>query len=258
MAGLFGGFFNYDKEGPGVEKDAPKKKGFIVFFEIFFKNFWKLAVCSVWFLALCLLVVTNGLAFAGFTNVARNMALDRHSFGTSDFFDTIKKNWKQALPAGIINIIILLILVGDIFFFWNSTEGALMLIGLAVVVTVLLLFIMMQFYMWTIMITFKLKLKQIYINSFKFALIGLKRNVLIMLIMLLAIAAIFGLIVININIITLVASLLIMFVLPGFHFLLVQFNTFEKIKKFMIIPYYKDHPDEDLELRRSMGILEEE
>ncbi len=257
MAGLFGGLFNYDKEGPGVEKDAPQKKGFIVFFEIFFKNFWKLAVCSVWFIAFCIPIFTNGLAFAGFTNVARNMALDRHSFGTSDFFDTIKKNWKQALPAGIINIIILLILIGDIFFFYNSTEGAIMLIGIAVVVTVLILFIMMQFYLWTIMITFKLKLKQIYINSFKFALIGLKRNILIILLMLLCLASILGLIIINVNIITLVATLLMVFALPGLIFLLIEFNTFPKIKQFMIIPYYRDHPDEDIELRRSMGILDD-
>ena len=111
MAGLFGSFFNYDKEGPGVEKDAPEKKGFIVFFEIFFKNFWKLAICSIWFIALCFPIVTNGLAFAGFTNVTRNMSLDRHSFGTSDFFDTVKKNWKQALAAGIINLIIYMVLI---------------------------------------------------------------------------------------------------------------------------------------------------
>ncbi len=257
MAGIFGGLFNYDKEGPGVEKDAPKKKGFIVFFEIFFKNFWKLAVCSVWFIALCIPVITSGLAFAGFTNVVRNIALDRHSFGTSDFFDTIKKNWKQALAAGIINIIILLILAGDIVFFYKSTDGAIMLVGLAVVATVLFLFIMMQFYMWTIMITFKLKLKQIYVNSFKFALIGLKRNVLVILINLLSFAAIFGMLMINVNIITMLATALVIFVIPPFNFMVIQFNTFEKIKKLMIIPYYKDHPDEDLELRRSMGILEE-
>lgn len=257
MAGIFGGLFNYDKEGPGVEKDAPKKKGFIVFFEIFFKNFWKLAVCSVWFIALCIPVITSGLAFAGFTNVVRNMALDRHSFGTSDFFDTIKKNWKQALAAGIINIIILLILAGDIVFFYKSTDGAIRLVGLAVVATVLFLFIMMQFYMWTIMITFKLKLKQIYVNSFKFALIGLKRNVLVILINLLSFAVIFGMLMINVNIITMLATALVIFVIPPFNFMVIQFNTFEKIKKLMIIPYYKDHPDEDLELRRSMGILEE-
>ena len=132
-----------------------------------------------------------------------------------------------------------------------------MLVGLAVVATVLFLFIMMQFYMWTIMITFKLKLKQIYVNSFKFALIGLKRNVLVILINLLSFAAIFGMLMINVNIITMLATALVIFVIPPFNFMVIQFNTFEKIKKLMIIPYYKDHPDEDLELRRSMGILEE-
>ncbi len=257
MAGLFGGFFNYDKEGPGVEKDAPAKKGFIVFFELYFKNFWKLTISSVWFLILSIPIVTSGLAAAGFTNVTRNIALDRHSFGTSDFFDTVKKNWKQALPAGIINIIILLILVGDLFFFYNATSGAMMLFGLAVVVTVLLLFVMMQFYMWTIMITFKLKLKQIYVNSFKFALIGLKRNFLVILLLAVLYAAIVGLFLINVNIIALVATLIAVFALPGFQFLLIQFNIFENIKKYMIIPYYTEHPDEDIELRRSMGILED-
>ena len=26
MAGIFGGLFNYDKEGPGISKNAPKKQ----------------------------------------------------------------------------------------------------------------------------------------------------------------------------------------------------------------------------------------
>ena len=30
MAGFFG-LFNYEKEGPGISKDAPKKKQFIAF-----------------------------------------------------------------------------------------------------------------------------------------------------------------------------------------------------------------------------------
>lgn len=256
MAGLFGSFFNYDKEGPGVEKDAPRKKGFIVFFEIYFKNFWKLAISTVWFWLLTIPIVTSGLACAGFTNVARNMSLDRHSFGTSDFFETIKKNWKQALPAGIINVLILslLILAGD---FYISLSGTFSLIGIAVVITCTLLFMMMQFYFWTILITFKLKLKQIYVNSFKFALIGLKRNFLVILLLVVFYAAIFGLFLINKNIISLIAFLIAIFALPGFQFLIIQFNIFENIKKFMIIPYYEEHPDEDIELRRSMGIFED-
>ncbi len=38
--GLFG--FNYSKPGPGVDKDAPKKKGIFLYFELFFRKFWKL------------------------------------------------------------------------------------------------------------------------------------------------------------------------------------------------------------------------
>lgn len=258
MSGLFGGFFNYDKEGPGVEKDAPKKRKFIVFFEIYFKNFWKLAVSSLWYLVLTIPIITSGFAAAGFTNVARNISLDKHSFGTSDFFETVKKNWRQALPAGIINVLILFLLIGDILFFINSVTGVMSVIGLSVVITVSVLFLMMQFYMWTIMITFKLKLKQIYINSFKFTLIGLKKNIFIIFIMLVIFAVLFGIYLINVNLLALVATLIGLFAVPGFIFLLIQFNTFDNIKKYMIIPYYNEHPDEDIELRRSMGIYGEE
>lgn len=256
MAGFFG-LVNYEKEGPGVEKNAPKKKSFIVFFELFFKNFWKIAFSSFCFLLLSLPVITYGLAAVGFTNVTRNLALDTHSFGVSDFFETIKKNWKQALPAGIINTVILVWLIWDLYFFYNNTTGVFSVIAMAAVLTVLIVFIMMGYYMWTIMITFKLKLKQIYVNSFKFAIIGLKRNLLISVLLLVVYAAIFCLLLINRNIFTLLFVLLAVFVIPGFRFLLVEFNIFEKIKKFMIVPYYKEHPDEDLELRRRLGVEED-
>lgn len=46
--------FNYNKPGPGVDKDAPQKKGIFRYFEIFFRKFWKLLqvnmlyfICSI-------------------------------------------------------------------------------------------------------------------------------------------------------------------------------------------------------------------
>ena len=108
MAGFFG-LFNYEKEGPGISKNAPKKKGFIVFFETFFRNFWKFIVINLVYGLISLPVLTNGLASAGLTNVTRNIARDKHSFGVSDLWDTVKKNWKQALPAGIIKLVIYII-----------------------------------------------------------------------------------------------------------------------------------------------------
>ena len=105
MAGFFG-LFNYEKEGPGISKNAPKKKTFIVFFETFFRNFWKFITINLVYDLISVPVLTNGLASAGLTNVTRNIARDKHSFGLRDFFDTLKKKWKQALPAAIINTLV--------------------------------------------------------------------------------------------------------------------------------------------------------
>ena len=45
------GLFNrYLKEGPGVEKDAPKKKGIFLFFEIYFRKFFKLLKAGLYYM----------------------------------------------------------------------------------------------------------------------------------------------------------------------------------------------------------------
>ena len=35
---------------------------------------------------------------------------------------------------------------------------------------------------------------------------------------------------------------------------MIQYYTFPIIKKFIIDPYYEEHPDEDIEKRRDLGI----
>ena len=45
---------------------------------------------------------------------------------------------------------------------------------------------------------------------------------------------------------------------PGFSFLLMQYCTFPSIKKYIIDPYYAEHPDEDIEQRKNLGIEIEE
>lgn len=255
MAGFFG-LFDYEKEGPGVSKDAPQKKGFIRFFELYFKNFWKLTVNGIWYLLLTLPVVTSGLAAAGFTNVTRNMAVDRHSFGTSDFFDTIKKNFKQALPAGIINALIIGFLCYDIYFFYANAAGYYKIAGIAVCITALLFFCAMRYYIWIMLITFKLKLWSIYKNSFKFAFVGLKRNLLIFIALLPMYALCWFLGSTGTGITQFAFFIVILFVLPGYRFFAIQYNVFGVIKKHMIDPYYAEHPNDDIELRRSLGLID--
>ena len=42
--------------------------------------------------------------------------------------------------------------------------------------------------------------------------------------------------------------------LPAFRFLLIQFCTFPAVKKYIIDPYYKEHPGEDIQKRRDLGL----
>ena len=97
------GIFNgYLKEGPGVRKDAPKKKPFFQFFDIYFKRFWKLITLNMLYFVCCIPIITIGPATAGFTCVLRNYARDTHSFMFSDFFDAFIKNWKQSFAVSVI------------------------------------------------------------------------------------------------------------------------------------------------------------
>lgn len=255
MAGFFG-LFNYEKEGPGISKNGPKKKTFVVFFETFFRNFWKFIPINLVYILLSLPILTNGFANVGLTNVARNTARDKHSFGLSDFFETIKKNFKQSLLAGIINTIVYAFLIFDIWFF-NNNDGKFATIGLGIIFAILFVFSVMNFFLWTLIITFDFTLKQAYKNSFKFVFINLKYNLLCVLVNILIFA-------LNVAILFLAQSYwffallieLLLFVLlyPGFNALLIQYCTFPSIKKYIIDPYYAEHPDLDIEKRRALGI----
>ncbi len=252
----FFGLFNYNKEGPGISKNAPKKRTFIVFFETLFRNFWKFIPISVIYSIITLPQLTSGLSAVGMTNVARNTARDKHSFGLSDFFDTIKKNWKQALPAGIINTIIYIVLLFDVWFFWNS-EGMFATIGLALTFSIFFVFTVMNFYTWTLLITFKFTIKQIYKNSFKFVFLNLKGNLICFFGNLLFIGLFVGILLLlqaYFLIVVTIELLLYMIFYPSFKYLLVQYCVFPSIKKYIIDPYYEAHPDEDLDKRRDLGV----
>lgn len=256
MAGFFG-LFNYEKEGPGISKNAPKKKTFVVFFETFFRNFWKFITVNLVYCVLSLPIITNGLASAGMTNITRNIARDKHSFGLSDYFDTVKKNFKQALGAGILNALIYIVLFFDLFFFRNQENETVSVVGMGITFAMLFIFTVMNYFIWTLMITFKFSLKQIYKNSFKFVFINLKNN-LLCLISLIAVHTVYvGILFLLKNywlFVLTIELLLYMLTYPAFKYLLVQYCVFPSIKKYIIDPYYEEHPDEDIEKRRDLGI----
>lgn len=259
MAGFFG-FMDFTKEGPGIKKDGPKKKAFFVFFEMYFRNFWRFITINLVYTLLSLPIITTGMTSAGLTHVARNIARDKHSFGLSDFFETIKKNFKQALAVGIINVIITAIITFATYIYYKSfvaaeTTSTFNLVGLIVSLIVAMVFLMMQFYMYTLMITFGFSVKTLYVNSFKFVFVNFWKNLLCGILLLL----VYGIYIAIFMAfpywsVLLIEILIAAITLPAFRYLLIQFFTFGSIKKYIIDPYYKEHPDADIDKRRDLGL----
>ena len=94
-------------------------------------------------------------------------------------------------------------------------------------------------------------------NSFRFVFINLKKNLICFFANILILALNIGLIFLLQKYFLMVITIeLLIFVLvyPCFNALLVQYCTFPAIKKFIIDPYYAEHPDEDLDKRHDLGL----
>ncbi len=256
-------FKSYDTPGKGVSKNEREKRGFFRFFELYFRNFWTLMSAELWYFLLLILGVTNGLANVGMAYICRTAARDKHVFVVSDFFDAIKKNWKRALPLGLINIFIDVVAVFNVITVGSWIyEGTInRLYGWIVLLVTIFLFVLYsfaKFYQYTLMITFDFNLKTIFKNSLLLATLGIKHNLVIGLSLFFAYFLAFAAVLINFQFGVALITIVGIFIFPQFRMFLIQFNVFPEIRKYMIDPYYAEHPDADIEKRRELGILEED
>ena len=282
MAGFFG-LFNYAKEGPGVAKNAPKKRAFFAFMDIYGRKFWQLAVAGLLWSVTSLPIVTCGWADAGLTRITRSFSREKHAFLKEDFFESVKKNRRPALIVGIINLVITLILIYNLITLipimipglyllvgWaqedipaardlTTLETIVMIVSLMGYVT----FTWMKYYIPFLLITFKLKIKQIYKNAFLFAGANMKVNLLISVI-LIALYGVLGFVVlatanteVNYLVLTIVLALCVSIV-PAFRSFLIQYSIFPCIKKLIIDPYYEANPTADKQARLDLNLDVEE
>ena len=254
--GLFSNM--YTKEGKGVEKNAPQKNSFFTFFEYYARHFSKLLTGNMLYTIISFPVVTVGLAQAGLTYICRSAARDQHSFGSDDFFDTIRKNWKQSLISGIIDLVVFAVLGFDIFYAYATMADNMSFInqayfGISVVITLLYWF--SSFYRPFMIITFKMKLSKIYKNSLIFAMSSLGTNLVIALTHVILLILAFFLVYMLGYIGGVIVLLIYFLIYPAFSTFLIQYSIFPIIKKMMIDPYYEQHPDDDILLRRRLGLL---
>ena len=245
MAGFFG-LFDYSKPGKGVEKGAPQKKSFFVFFEILFRKFWKLIQANLLFILFSIPIVTIGLANGGLTVITRNYVREDHAFLWGDFIEGIKKNWKQLLVSSILQLIVPLLLIFNVSLSLENAAGSKIWYVFAVInSSMLVVAIFMSYYIPYMIVTFKLTLKQIFKNAAIFAFANFLNNVLITLIIALFWIVLVAAAILLMPIGTVVATLIVIFFGFAFTNFATNFIIYPKIKKLMIDPYYEAHPEEE-------------
>ncbi len=255
--------FDPSKVGPGVSKNEPEKTAFFRFFELYFRKFFKLIIANLLYVLVSLPIVTRGLAEAGLTFVTRNYVREKHVFLPADFFDTIKKNWKAALGVGLLDLAVSAILIYDLWFFGSNLLHAeefsvMMMLMTAAIMMVCILVSFARYYVYIQLITFRLTVKQVLKNSLLLAFAGLKRNLALSFLLLLVYAipiciALFAVLEIAI----VLCGVLYLLFLPAFQSFLTQFMVFPLIQRTMIEPYYREHPDEDIDRRHDLNLTVE-
>ena len=226
---LFGGLFNYSKPGPGVDKDAPKKKRFFYFFELYGRKFWKLIELNLLYLLCCIPIVTIGPATCGLVYILRNFANEKPVFMVSDFFDAFKSNVKQGYVLGILDLLTSGIVgIALLWYIANQGLSIAMAIPLGVCIAVEVLLMFMRFYTYLMTVTVELPIKHILKNSFIFSFLGLKTNFI----------SAFWVILLVIPVLW-IWPWLLFFILIGFStmWFITTFNSYPYIVKYIIEPH---------------------
>lgn len=186
-------------------------------------------------------VFTFGLSNVGAAYVIRGYNRGDPIFLISDFFGTIKRNWKQGLIVGIADIFLSFILVFD-FLFWNGQNGFTGGIFMYFSLFLCVLYFIMRFYIYTITITFDLSVYKIFKDAFLLTFLGFKRNIV----------AVFGLLIllfISFYLCTLylpVGVLMPIILTLALSMFISGYASYPVIKKYMIDPYYNEETsDED-------------
>ena len=185
-------------------------------------------------------LIGTGPATAGFTYILRNFVREEHAWVWSDFWEMTFKNFKQATVVIVIDLIALV--VGYFAYMFYGSMPSPMNYAKYVIFAAALVYVMMHFYIYPMMVTFKLKLKDIFKNALIFTFAKLPMNLLTLaLVLFVHIGLAYLLIVVCgslslIYFIPLLFAGLVLEIIIGLSFsgLIVNFNIYPVIKKYML------------------------
>jgi uncharacterized membrane protein YesL len=187
-----------------------------------------------------LLIFTSGFSSIGMAYVTRGIIRGEYVSTWNEFFSAIKKNFKQGLFISVIDALIIFFLAYDYIQYSANTGAFVWNMFYFAIIMFMIIYFIMRYYIYTILVTFDLPLTKIFKNAFLLSVLGFKRNIVMLIGSVLAVF-------LNIYIFAFLPS--VGMILPAMFTVSLLwyigiYCSYPVIGKYMIDPYYKDHPDE--------------
>ncbi len=194
------------------------------------------------FYAIALLVFfTFGIVNVGCTYIIRNTVRSEPVFVWSDFWYAVKRNLRQGIIFGMLDLFVSVMLFYDLFWFRaNMGRSTVMSLLYFISFAMIFMYFFMRMYIYLMMITFDLSLYKLIKNSVFFAILGIKRNIMCL---------IGTVLILGVNFLLFMAFMPVGIILP---FIITPsicsfvsvYCAYPKIKEIMIDPYYKETTSE--------------
>ena len=261
--GIF--FKDYESSGSGIAKDTPKKEGMALFWDLLGRKFWKIMGLNLlyylFFIPLflilpafamikngriftavaCVLVlifsVLIGPATAGMMKVMRCFYIEKHTYVVRDFFNAFKSNFKKASIIGFVDCVLILSAFSSFYVYPTLAVGGqtkMWYVPMVIALSLFLAVIIMNFYMFLMLIATNLSFKDLLKNSFALSFAAPKENIITFIIS--------GVLIVGMNLLFKYQFYIFNFIIPFFPMALIGFiicfNCYPVIQKYVINPYY--------------------
>jgi uncharacterized membrane protein YesL len=227
---------------PELLAEVFEKTGLTLQEGISFLDFANIQILQLYVLSAMLVVglglVIVGPVHAGLTYILRNYSREEHAFVWMDFKEHAGKNLKQSLAASGLSLLFTALFVVN-FAFYNTNivlgSNVLRILLQTIMVVLFVIWCMMQMYLYPMMITFDLKLKQLLRNCLMFAILRLPLNILMLIFSALILFVIPGILLfLGYGISVLLAFVWYAFFAFGFNLFMITFFAYRALDKHMI------------------------
>lgn len=143
-----------------------------ILIDLILRFLFAMLICVLW---------GTGPASAGIAYILRNYSRGEFAWVWADFIGTIRENLKQSFAVLGIDIVALFLFTTMVRFYAAMTTGTMLIFMMVSIAFFFVVFTIMHFYIYQLMVTYEDNLKQIYKNALMFAMLKWIPNLLLVI-----------------------------------------------------------------------------